>query len=734
MAYKENPVYLTSEKLAQPRLAWLSGLSILRIACCFAVPALALRLMQLCSCTVFTVASAALILLSVLLIGSTALTSMSGEREKKTIDSLRLTCLDPGAVISGKLLPEFMALCRLLLAVSPTILLLGLTSEYGFSGAMAVLLIAFLSGCVSLLGGFLISSLSRSSSQAIVLGWILKLLWVLGTPLLDLVLSAVFVTGSMPPVFSSVSPLVALYALVLPQAMNGAWMILPWSFFLLVPLFLCMIWHFSVTVYEQGGPSWVYLRRKATDVFLKGWGPKWFYDAFPGAVQYLRNPAFLREISYQIRHGAGRLPGYLVFIVLFLAPYLYARSWALCNFENPRAQPRNTSFVVSAPASSDPGNSSQLSIKPVIRTYQGTVFTLSRHTLIGCLRWTMYKSAGIPLPKKLVKEEPVAYRTHAQHYGSSPVAGTGSAMLTEKPSNTRTASLSRDEYLAVNQETIRCGLIGAIWLFLLYISIRGCCFTVSSVTGEKERRVWDDLALSGMTPIRLFTGKILGALILPLIQMTVVFPVLLFFVVTGNLHFMEVVSFYLYSVLLLIASAVLGFRASATSATSNEAHSKGLKYIFLAFFIVPLIAPLFMAISVLLTPALLLFIMVTLLLAKKNTNLPKILTAFGICFFTLFAVWAVSPLTAPFTFMPSLLNNPAFSSLNIPTVPLLALAVCLLFLGLITYLFAAQGIGSLADPSQKEVLRACPLPSKTPEGFLAEAGLGVRQGRNEGAF
>jgi len=53
------------------------------------------------------------------------------------------------------------------------------------------------------------------------------------------------------------------------------------------------------------------------------------------------------------------------------------------------------------------------------------------------------------------------------------------------------------------------------------------------------------------------TGKLLGSLIMPLFQMTAVFPVLFIFVASGNLGAFDVVSLYVYSAALMITSGIL---------------------------------------------------------------------------------------------------------------------------------------------------------------------------------
>jgi len=54
----------------------------------------------------------------------------------------------------------------------------------------------------------------------------------------------------------------------------------------------------------------------------------------------------------------------------------------------------------------------------------------------------------------------------------------------------------------MDSAALRWGLIAAIWLMIFYISMRGSCFTIATVTGERARRTWEDLALGGFHRLR----------------------------------------------------------------------------------------------------------------------------------------------------------------------------------------------------------------------------------------
>ncbi|MHC9541703.1 MAG: ABC transporter permease subunit [Vulcanimicrobiota bacterium] len=643
----ENPVFLISKTLKGPEAEWLQGSGLFVLGFCLFFAPLIFLITGMCSCTIFTVLSAVVVLLSTIMIGGQALTAISRERDLKTFDLLRLTALSAGDVITGKLAAEFFALLRLLAAAAPSLIITGLLSEYGITGALMVLIIALLSGIFSLLAGLILSISCRNTSQAVVLGITLKVIWLLGTPLLDLVVGAVFVSRCPPPVFSSLCPFMAVYALVLPQAMNGAWSVLPWSFFILMPLATLALWRLASKLYSTGGPAMSYSKRGAHDVFKKGWGGRCaecLGKALPSLAKvFTSNPVFLREIAYQKRLGAGRIFGYLVFIAIFIAPYLYARCWGISEYSRSHHGSYRTPHVIQSTTA--PRTSAGKGPASVIRTYTGKTFSLKGHSLKCCLRWTMYKSAGIPLPEKLIEE--VTY--HNSQPTLSQPHDKSVTTLTRKESPKVDYRHDRELDRFVDSQAIKLGLIGAIWMLLIYLAIRGCCFTVSSITGERDRRSWDDLVLAGFTPEQILAGKLLGSLTLPLIQLTVVFPLLLIFTCTGNLTVPDIFSLYLYAVMTLITSGVLGLWASATSNSTHQAHGKALGWVIFFFMAVPILSPLLFILSFMTAP----FLIIATLFSLRNSS-PKLLAASGIVILTVLSTSSISPMLSPLSFLPSI--------------------------------------------------------------------------------
>ena len=85
-----------------------------------------------------------------------------------------------------------------------------------------------------------------------------------------------------------------------------------------------------------------------------------------------------------------------------------------------------------------------------------------------------------------------------------------------------TASTSQAPRSALSRDgrdaTLHVGLAGAIGLLLLYLSIRFSAFLATAVTGERSRRTWEDLALTGISAGDAMAGKVLGSVVLPLTQ------------------------------------------------------------------------------------------------------------------------------------------------------------------------------------------------------------------------
>ena len=632
-----------------------------------------------CACTMFTLSATLLILATSLGVGTTAFGALTIEREKKTLDCLRLTQLTADQVLLGKIAPEMTRLATVLAVLSPTVVAVGLLGDESYGRIFGTLVIALLAGLFSTTGGLLVSSLCETTSQAVVSGWIVRGVWLLLTPVLDFVAGAVFVQSNAPPIFTSVNPLAAFAALDVPEAVSG---IRPWlpAIYVGATLLSCAIfWRFAARRFDNGLASGGGLRDTHLHATWQGRGPVALARAIPGLAD---NPSFLRELASQMRAGAGRWPGYLVFVVLFLAPAFYAHCWTLNDLRHGHLRERAGEASVTSTAglpettgaSFGPTTKSGSSLALVIPAHGSetsqTVVVVKGHTSTLCMRLALYRGLGIPMPE-------ASLRFYTMRSCSDGELGTISReqqlrpghddrlhLSPERQPDAVTARIlglettpSSDEVpsgalaASAQRAALHVGLAGAIALLLLYLCIRFSAFLATAVTGEKARRTWEDLALTGISAKEAVAGKVGGAMILPLLQMTVVFPLLGLFVVSGNLTVPEVLGLYAYTVALSLTAAMLGLWASATRPTSHEAHLRALCIVLGAFLVLPLLMPLMVP---LMSP-------LALLMAITNSRRPIDSMAW---FCVSLALWmtpiAATPLTAAVSFMPSLTSSPSF--------------------------------------------------------------------------
>lgn len=199
----------------------------------------------------------------------------------------------------------------------------------------------------------------------------------------------------------------------------------------------------------------------------------------------------------------------------------------------------------------------------------------------------------------------------------------------------------------------------------------------------------------------------MGALLMPLVQMTVAFPVLLFFSFSGTLGLFEVAGLYVYAVLLAVTSGLLGLWSSAHSPTSHEAHARALMLVLIGFTALPIIvASLGSALAAL-------GLCTALLMMMSNAGRPGACLAWtGLTLTMWLTPKAMSPLTSALGFMPSLsTNRVAFlQMLNVAPANgpemLLNWMGGLIFLGSLSYLLWNSTLRKLAHPSQEVALQA----------------------------
>ena len=547
-----------------------------------------------CGCTLFALDSWALIGTAVLLLGNRSFGVLAEEKEKKTLDCLRLTQLSPSALFWYKLSPEFRSLARLLAFTAPAVLLSSNYTSQGLAGGAAVLGIAALSGVMSIVSSLFVSSLAPSTSRAVVQGWTLKACWLLLTPIFDLVVSAVTVTTQRYPVFDAVNPFAAVWPLVVPEAELGLRQHLPLAFALLGSALCVGMWMVAARRYERGltaAPSLT--DRQVHRLYQQS--PGWV----PGFLGVRENPVFLRELAAQLRSGAGKWPGYAVFVTLFLAPFLYSQSWNVRR--SSEIELRSNVPLRAATPEPQPsemfgtGESDKSTEAPApyvkLRSWNNDELHLKGHTNCACLRMALYQSAHVPLPAsevfKVVLNDPYQQAPNLPSSGDTPnrpgpalqplsqdeARQFGVSSLASEIGNTE---LTPETLNQIRLHSMNQGLLGCLVLLSLYLSVRCSGFLANAITSECDRRSWTDLALTGIEPGQVLRGKLAGTLLMPVIQLLVASPSLLLFVMAGALTPQGMFELVGYAVGLTVAAGLLGFWASSASKTSHSAQGLAL--------------------------------------------------------------------------------------------------------------------------------------------------------------
>lgn len=677
-----------------------------------------------CSCTLFGFASIAVVLGTSLLVGSTAFGALTIEREKKTLDSLRLTQLTATQIAAAKLWPELRLLGRLMLAFGPTVLVCGLLAPEGLLGGLEVLAVAFAGGLLSSTMALAISSLFDTTSRAVVAGWTLRGVWLLITPVFDLVLGAVLVQEKAVAAFSFLNPLSALAAILVPEATHGTAVMLPFLGPVTMTLAAFLLFKLASRRFDAGLVQGASLTdRIVHPVYRRGWGPKWLQSKIPALRS---NPAFLREMAAQFRAGAGRWPGYAVFIVLFLAPFFYARSWSVKDavqsamdapgYSQLQISHDTTPTVVTSGGPNHINPTVDLGSRHVrLEARDGTCLVMKGHTGNFCSRLYLYYALQVPLPRHEMVV--VDYGTNHPNYfepkDPQPIAlkpiddntaamyGLGGPNGQQSPDG----ELDKDSEKRLNQAAMAVGLAGTVVLLLLYLGIRCSGFLATAVTGERDRKTWEDLALTGIQPDRALAGKLAGSLLIMGFQMTLAFPVLGFFVLTGNLSAPEMGALYLYALAVMITAGCLGLWASATSPNSHQAHGKALACVLAGFLLAPALN---WGLGGLMAATALLGALIYLGLNRRG----QALSLAGVSFSLLLAPKVASPVTAILTFMPSLTQShtPLTRAFPMPAMTG-AEAVCyafaaLVFLASLSSFLWGETLRRMSDPVQSTALKA----------------------------
>ncbi|MGI5844152.1 MAG: ABC transporter permease subunit [Candidatus Xenobium sp.] len=550
-----------------------------------------------CACTVFEIGAFLLVLLAALRGGNTLYGAITGEREKKTLDGLRLTQLTAGQVVMGKVSGEIFSLCRLVLSALPALLVLTVVGGIPLQALAGTMALTLAAGLFASASGLLVSSLAGTTSQAVLSGWLFKGLWLVFSPFGDLLLRAVLVRSEPPIFFTAANPLVALALVTVPEAGFGMhlWLV-PVNLVFLILGGVGMLGLAARRLAAEAPNTSEVQQGAVHGAWRKAWAPSWVQDLLPA---FSGNAAFLREVAWQARTGAGTWPGLVIWLVLFLAPFLYARAWSVQHSESllPTTSPRvevRLRAPLGVPPPPPPRAVEQTGARVVYATAPGhhTTLLIRGHRPETCFRLALYQCFGVPMPWGAVQAlEPVGPpRGTVREVRNCPLEQVdprtlGDLAMAPPPppdfqQGTGSVPPHRHERLA---RPLQVGFLGTVLLFLLSLSVRSSALLAGALTGERDRRNWQDLALTGITARQVVFGKLLGGLFHPLLQMTLAFPVLLIYVYAEALSLLGLGSLYLFSVALALTSGLLGLWSSARARSTHASHGMAITCLLLAF-------------------------------------------------------------------------------------------------------------------------------------------------------
>jgi hypothetical protein len=423
------------------------------------------------------------------------------------------------------------------------------------------------------------------------------------------------------------------------------------------------------------------------------------------------NPIFLRELASQLRSGAGRWPGYAVFVTLFLAPFLYSQSWNVrrtseMNWSS-QAQLQPAVAVATPSEVTTPGSGTTKSPFIRLHSFDGTELRLKGHTNCACLRMGLYQKLRVPLPASAVVK--VEYRSPLQMFQESgddiPAPGPKEVELSRyeaasygiavAANDQGQRQLSSSTLEQIRAHSMSQGLLGCLVLLALYLGVRCSGFLANAVTSECDRRSWTDLALTGIGPEQVVQGKLAGTLLMPVIQLLVAAPSLLLFVFAGAISPLGALQLVAYAVMLAVTAGLMGFWASSASPTSHQAQGLALVSVMAWLLVTPFVSAAFG--HSLLLP----FLGLGLLAAMRQAHR---LTIFG--WLALAGSALVNPLgLSPWTCLPLALTC-GFGQGACALTSITAFVSGVLALAGISALCYSSTLANLQQPGQEDALRA----------------------------
>ncbi len=535
----------------------------------------------LCFCSMFPATLFLSFVFNALVLGSSLFATLAQEREKRTIDALRLTQLSSLDILRLKSHRELRTWFRGNLVLTGSMLLAGLQAGvpaiWALSGALALAA----GGLLSIGMALAVSTRSETTSSAVVSGWVCKGAWLVGLPLLDQVLEAVFVTNS---------------SVHLLRYLDPAWVALKVSevaFFEMSSLTLVSLWMGALaTVAVAGFAVWqssllIDTSFESAATLEDRTRHRAYGREYPLGLH--ENPFFVRELVWQMRSGAGSWPGYAVFLTLFLAPFLYgmAQSQKVQNIEAQKIVRQGVLQTVEEQPVVEPNYFDSSQTSPSSQGYTVSGATVRSAPVQECHRahsgLCMSKMMRLPVDEVIHVESGsrhVVSATGAVHQVSKTVLESSENHSADSSSSSNSYTTRQNSWESSSPSLLQYelgrGLLTGLLLTVIYLFVRGGAFLASSVTGEKERRAWDQIALTGMTPDSYIAGKLAAVLAFPIRQMLMASPALILFVLHGILTPMQMVLTVAMLITSFAAAGALGVAASASSVTSHQAQGAAL--------------------------------------------------------------------------------------------------------------------------------------------------------------
>lgn len=534
---------------------------------------------EMCFCTLFPFTLAVSFIFNAIFIGSNLFASLAQEREKCTLDALRLTQLTSFQILLLKSQKELrywgIGNLALLVALFATALVGNVNPVWFVLGFLSMAA----SGLLSMGLALAVSTRSETTASAVVRGWVAKGAWLLGLPLLDQTIGSVAMSDKTPSILSNIDPLwvakeIAEATLFETHPAVG--------FKIFLGVIVSAVLAYGLARQSSGlidaafDSSATITDDKLHPIYRKTL-----------AANMHENPFFLREMAWQLRSGAGKWPGYLVFVTLFLAPFLYGMSRV-----NVKSAASDIKVVREGIITSTRANVSSMAVPAApdasptavesLADSQKTLKVVREHSmlcLLSLMNFPIYQDLGADgLAKRTVmNSKGEVLRLSPDELNNmrrepSRLYNGGSDSIVTSIIDSKSAGS-----MVLKSELSYCLMMGLI-LTIIYLLIRGGAFVAAAVTGERERRSWDQISLTGAEPSTYIRGKLAAVLALPLLQLLAGSLVLVLFVGIGVMSLVQ----YLLVVVLLcccfVLAAAMGMAFSTICSSSQNAQGATLVF------------------------------------------------------------------------------------------------------------------------------------------------------------